>query len=254
MSRTIAIHSSKGGTGKTSLALNLAGSYVSSGKKVCLMDMDSKGPSLHSFFNVTPNNYFNEYLRGAISIHETLTNIDLDRSGQKGELYVAFSDPEIGAIREFSTMDRKWQTKILKRLINAKKDLEGLGIDIIILDTSPGVEFGSVNAVAVSDFVLVTVKPNKICIQSIEQVINGIYRMLGKECAIIENMCPESKDHYCSLSNTNLEVPVLESILCRCDIATLVCKEIITLQRPEHPYSKSVFRIRDKLDSHLNLD
>lgn len=248
MSLTIAVHSSKGGTGKTSIAINLAGAYLSAGKSVCIMDMDSKGPSMHTFFDLDPECYINDYVLGNCSTEEMMHKIDtIDTSG---ELYVGFSDPDIASIREFSTMDRKWQTRILKRMIDAKKDLYSAGIDVVILDTSPGVEFGSVNAVAVSDFVLITIKPNMICFNSIEQVINGIYLMLDKKCAIVENMCPA--DHFSRVISSDLfDIPVMESISCMCDVACRTDDEILTINDPQHPYSKSVFKIAEKIEKYI---
>ena len=50
MGKIIAVHSYKGGTGKTSLSVNLAATYARRGKKVCLMDLDFRAPSLHALF------------------------------------------------------------------------------------------------------------------------------------------------------------------------------------------------------------
>ena len=40
MTFALAVHSSKGGTGKTSIAVNLAAAYAMDGKNVCLLDVD----------------------------------------------------------------------------------------------------------------------------------------------------------------------------------------------------------------------
>ena len=50
MGKIVAIHSYKGGTGKTSLSVNLAATYARKGYKVCLMDLDFRAPSLHVLF------------------------------------------------------------------------------------------------------------------------------------------------------------------------------------------------------------
>ncbi|HZY48036.1 MAG TPA: P-loop NTPase, partial [Candidatus Bathyarchaeia archaeon] len=54
MARTVAIHSFKGGTGKSTLAANLAISLALKGKKVAVMDMDLEGPGLHVILGLDP--------------------------------------------------------------------------------------------------------------------------------------------------------------------------------------------------------
>ena len=46
MGKSISIHSSRGGTGKTLLATNLAVLYAQSGLNVALIDLDFRAPSL----------------------------------------------------------------------------------------------------------------------------------------------------------------------------------------------------------------
>ncbi|MCX6644506.1 MAG: P-loop NTPase, partial [Candidatus Bathyarchaeota archaeon] len=46
MSKIIAVHSYKGGTGKTLLSVNLAATLAKNGKKVCIFDLDFRAPSL----------------------------------------------------------------------------------------------------------------------------------------------------------------------------------------------------------------
>ena len=48
MSKIIAVHSYKGGTGKTLLSVNLAATFAKLGKKVALFDLDFRAPSLFS--------------------------------------------------------------------------------------------------------------------------------------------------------------------------------------------------------------
>ena len=40
MNKIIAVHSYKGGTGKTLLSVNLAATFAKNGKKVCIFDLD----------------------------------------------------------------------------------------------------------------------------------------------------------------------------------------------------------------------
>ncbi len=52
MARTIAVHSFKGGTGKSTITANLAVALAAKGNRVG--DMDLEGPGPHVIFNVDP--------------------------------------------------------------------------------------------------------------------------------------------------------------------------------------------------------
>ncbi len=245
MSITIAVHSCKGGTGKTSIAINLAGTYAASGKNVCLLDLDSKAPYLSSVFNSQSKQWVNDVLFGKCNVMDVIHDIS-DEIEVSGKLYVGLSNPDIIAIRDISSKDRKWQAKALQVIMDAKKDLTNAGMDVIILDTGPGVDFSSINAVAAADYVLVVVKPNKLCLVGTGQVVNGVYKLLGKNCGIIENMCHET--HFLNpLSNTLFDVPVLASIPCMCDVQLKTDTGILALNEPDHPFSESISTIVDKI-------
>lgn len=245
MSITIAIHSCKGGTGKTVIAVNLAVAYAASGKNVCLLDLDSKAPYLSSIFNVGSKQWINDVLFDKCNIMDAIHDMS-DEIGTSGKLYVGLSDPDIISIRDISSKDRKWQAKALQMLMDAKKDLISEGMDVIILDTGPGVDFSSINAVAVTDYVVVVVKPNKPCMVGTEQIVNGVYKLLSKKCGIVENMCHES--HFLKpLSNTLFDLPVLASIPCMCDIQLKSDIGILVLDESEHYFSDSIFKIADKI-------
>lgn len=247
MSLTLAVHSSKGGTGKTSIAMNLAGAYASQGKNVCLIDFDSKGPCFFSFFDIQTKYWINDVLHGRCSIMDAIHDISHD-VGTKGKFYVGLSNPEISAIREISAKGKDWQAKALKTLMNTKKLLNSSGVDIFIVDTSPGVDFGSINAVAVSDYVVTVIKPSRICISSTGHIIDGVYKLLNKPCGIVENMC--LKEHLLDPTHSEMfNKPVLASISCMCDVALKSDTQILTLTEPDHPFSSSMFTIAEKIYS-----
>ncbi len=245
MTFTLAVHSSKGGTGKTSIAVNLAAAYAREGKNVCLLDIDIRGPSLCSIFE--PETYFwvNELLSGERGIKDTIHDVS-DNYGTKGKFFVAYSNPDINEIRELARKDRSWQSAALKNLISGKKELSGNNVDIVIFDTSPGVEYESINAVAASDLVLIVHNSSAACDTCTDQLIKGIYSPLNKECAIVENM------HH----NTTLEIPdekkfgvdVIARIPCMCNVATR-SREILTLTDPEHVFSRAIYTMKDKIST-----
>ena len=156
MGKIIAVHSYKGGTGKTSLSGNLAAIYARRDKKVCLMDLDFRAPSLHAVFAAHKAEYWlNDYLNGLCEIERVL--IDVSRSyANGGKLLVALANPSTEAIRDMSAKDRKWEMNALGKLLSLKSSLlDDMGFDYIIFDTSPGLQYSSINAIVAADIALV---------------------------------------------------------------------------------------------------
>ena len=65
--KTIAIHSHKGGVGKTTIALLLAKHAAMSGRTVCVIDFDFIGTGIADLFALerVPNTYLEQYILGA---------------------------------------------------------------------------------------------------------------------------------------------------------------------------------------------
>lgn len=247
MALTIAVHSAKGGTGKTSIAVNLAIAYALDGRKVCLLDMDLRGPTLRTFFDDGSSEvpfWVNDLLSGKKGINEVVMDTGVDL-GMAGKVSVAYSKADIFEIRELASKDRKWQSNALKNIIVGKKELIRNGTEVIILDTGPGVEYESINAVAACDLVLIVHSSTKACSECTEQLVNGVYKSLNKKCAIVDNM------HHCSLDDDTLDgmrygFPVIAAIPCICDIAKR-SGEILVLSDREHEFSRAICDIKDKL-------
>lgn len=247
MTLTLAIHSSKGGTGKTSIATNLAVAFAAEGKNTCLIDLDLRGPSLCSMFKPKSAFWINDFLSGKCSLKDTLTDIR-DEMGTEGELYLSFSNPDIEEIRNLVSKDRNWQAGALKALMNGKKELADKELDVVIFDTSPGVEYESINAVAASDIVVIVHNDTHACTTCTQQLISGVYSLLDKKCAIINNM------HHGSncldvIEKERYGAPVLATIPCMCEIATRGNDEILVNTDPDHLFSRSIMAIRDKISA-----
>lgn len=250
MGITIAVHSSKGGSGKTSFSINLAFAYVSAGKSVCLLDADLKAPSLFNYMFPYSDRWLNDVLEGKCGIKDAIVEV-VDGRVAPGKLYVGYCNPDIDAVREMSGKDRKWQSKALKNIMSVKKELFSSGIDVLIIDTGPGVDFTSVNAIAAADYVIMVTKPDRSHQKYMEQIIEGIYLPLDKDYGVIMNKCHENKPIILS-DLEHPDVPVLASIPCLCDVATKSDTEVLTVTDPEHAFSKAVFTAVRRIDDCLS--
>ncbi len=239
MCKTIAVHSYKGGTGKTVLAVNLAVIYAKKGNKVCLLDFDFRAPSLHTLFQPKTKCWTNNVLMGDCSISDAIFEYNLGDSS----IFVGLSDPDVDAIRNITSMGRRWQVKVLQQMMSLRSALEEKGMDIIVFDTNPGIEFMSINTIVAADYVLIVLKPDKYGIEGTEQLIRGIYGLLKKDAGIVQNKCFDEKPGIQKIQ----DIPVIGSIPCSCDISKYGDCEILAITKPTHDFIKAIEDIADKI-------
>jgi septum site-determining protein MinD len=251
--KTIAIHSYKGGTGKTSIAVNLAVIAAIKGKNVCILDYDFRAPSLQVVFRENPKLWLNDFLEGNINLQDALIELT-NKYNFKGKLLAGFANPSPQALRSMMTKDRVWEMRALHKTLSAKRSLhQEMGIDILIFDTSPGMIYSSINALASSDLIFIVMKGDEYDLEGTKELINGLYDVLGKKTQIILNKIPlnyfsnEASEKLKASIQEKLGLPVIGLIPCDCNLLATGGKSIMAINQPHHPFVKALSNITDKI-------
>jgi len=256
MEKIIAVHSYKGGTGKTSLSANLAATYARRGKKVCLMDLDFRAPSLHVIFKKQNLDYWlNDYLNGICEIDKVLVDVSKDH-GNSGKLMVALANPSTEAIRDMTAKDRKWEMKALGRLLSLRSALLDDGdFDYIIFDTSPGLQYSSINAIVAADVVLVVTSLDASDINGSQRMTSELYDLFEKKTGILINKViaqylssKEEEKKFNKYIKTIHTLPVLATIPCFCEVLRAAGDFIFTEERPDHPFTETIEKLATKVE------
>ena len=257
MGKIIAVHSYKGGTGKTSLSANLAATYARRGKKVCLMDLDFRAPSLHAIFKKQDLDYWlNDYLNGVCEIDKVLVDVTKEH-GNGGQLMVALANPTTEAIRDMTAKDRKWEMKALGRLLSLRSSLlnDG-GFDYIILDTSPGLQYSSINAIVTADVVLVVTSLDASDINGSQRMTTELYDLFEKKTGILINKViaeflssTEEEKKFNKYVKEIHSLPVLATIPCFCEVLRASGKFIFSEERPDHPFTETLEKLATKVEN-----
>jgi len=251
LGKIIAIHSYKGGTGKTLLAVNLAALYANQGKGIALLDLDFRAPSLQAVFKVHNNEYWlNDYLNGVCEIKKTLKDFSYSHA-KRGKLLVGFANPSTEAIREMTAKDRKWEMKALGRLLSLKNSLlNDMQLDYVIFDTSPGLQYSSINAIVSADIALVVSGTDISDIKGTQRMIDELYDLFEKKTGLIMNKVLtevlSSKTQRSDLAKqlmNNYNLPLVEMIPCFCDILREGGTKLFATENPDHPFIKTLDRV-----------
>ena len=189
MTHCIAIHSYKGGTGKTTIAANTAALLVKTGKKVALLDLDIYAPSLHNYFKITPKKWINDFLDNNADIEETILDVteSIHNKGESlGKFFVGFSNPNRDAIFKFeiSNGTEYWKKQFRKLVFLREQMITKMDMDYIIIDTSPGIRHWSINALSIADKLILTMKMDDLDIEGTKKLIYEIYTTFVKFGAI----------------------------------------------------------------------
>jgi len=242
----IALHSFKGGTGKTILSINLAAMFARMGKKVCLMELDFSAPSFFVTFKAPGKHWVNDYMNKACKAESMLT--DCTAEGMvKGKLFVGFADPSTEAIRDMASKDRKWEIEALGRLLSLKDVLTTkMQFDYVFFDTSPGLQYSSINAIVAADIVLVVSSTDKSDVDGTRRMIKDLYEIFGKKTALIANKVP-----FECLSSTRVDAHqprLLGVIPCSCDIPLVRIEGLFAPENPDHIFTRKLLEIADSIE------
>ena len=195
MTKCIAFHSYKGGTGKTTIAANFAVLLARKGYRVFLIDLDVYAPSLHAYFEKEPLKWLNDFLWSSAEVDDVMmdltptiiTNTSDDDNNNKnsvnGKLYVGFCNPKKEEIYKLDGGGKQDTSKIqlLRRFVLLREQIiSNYDADYIIIDTSPGIRYWSINALAVADTLFLTLKMDNLDIDGTKKMAGDIYSSFSK--------------------------------------------------------------------------
>jgi MinD-like ATPase involved in chromosome partitioning or flagellar assembly len=254
LGKIIAVHSYKGGTGKTLISVNLAATFVKHVKKVCLLDLDFRAPSLATLVNVTKKDYWlNDYLNGACEIDKALVDLT-DRIHNGGKLFLGLANPATEAIRDMSAKDRKWEMRALGRLLALRNSLlNDKSFDYLIMDTSPGLQYSSINAIVSADLVIVATTFDKSDVDGTKRMLRELYDLFEKKTEIILNKVLNGstafgKEPIRSRVKDTYHAPLLGVVPCFCDVLKAQGNIIFVEEKPEHPFTKILDGMANEID------
>ncbi len=255
MGKMVTVHSYKGGTGKTLISTNLAVTLAKHGKKVCLLDLDFRAPSLSALLKIDKAEcWLNDYLNGICEIDKALIDLS-DRIANQGKFFVGLANPSVEAIRDMSSKDRKWEMRALGRLLSLRNSLlNAKGFDYVIFDTSPGLQYSSINAIVSADIVIVATTLDNSDVEGTRRMLRDLYDLFEKKTEIVLNKVlyddalRSGKDKLQAMVKDTYEVPLLGVIPCFCDVSRAEGKIIFVHDKPEHPFTRILNEVAAKID------
>ena len=159
MATLVSIHSFRGGTGKSNITANLAVLLASEGRRVGVIDTDIQSPGIHVIFGLTGEKIsyaLNDYLWGRCTIkqtaHEVTPNSDIS-----GQIYLIPSSIKAGDITQ--VLREGYDAQVLTE--GFRNITEELKLDIVLMDTHPGLNEETLLSIAISHTLIIILRPDQ---------------------------------------------------------------------------------------------
>lgn len=164
MAQIISIHSFRGGTGKSNTTANLAALFTAAGKRVGIIDTDIQSPGIHVLFGLAGQSVgysLNDYLWGRCSIKEAAHDVT--------EIVIKGDNPTAGRLYLIpSSIQADAIVNVLREGYDVGKLTEGfrnliseLKLDLLLIDTHPGLNEETLFSLAISHALLIVMRPDQ---------------------------------------------------------------------------------------------
>ena len=156
--RRIAVFNHKGGTGKTTTAVNLAAGLAEQGKRVLLVDVDGQG-NVGASLGIRGEKTLYHVLVQGVSVEEAAIPV-------RANLDVLTSNEMLAAAEIYLVQRPNRHRALRERLGNAAR-----GYDVVVLDCAPALSLLNQNALVYVDGVVVPVACDYLSLMGVKQVL-----------------------------------------------------------------------------------
>lgn len=190
MPQIISVHSYRGGTGKSNITANLATLLATDGRRVGVIDTDIQSPGIHILFGLdesTLQHSLNDYLWGGCHIKETAHDVTSQLGGEiAGQLFLIPSSMKAGDIAR--VLREGYDVGVLRDGFHEL--IEALRLDMLMIDTHPGLNEETLLSIAISDSLVIVLRPDQQDYQGTSVTVEVARKLDVPRSLLIVNKVP----------------------------------------------------------------
>jgi MinD-like ATPase involved in chromosome partitioning or flagellar assembly len=251
MSKIISIHSFRGGTGKSNTTANIAGLLAAEGRRVGVIDTDIQSPGIHVLFGLAGteiNHSLNDYLWGKCDIEQAAYDVTANAGeGLSGQIFLIPSsidaDEIVDVLRD--GYDVTLLTKGFHKLIKV------LDLDVLLIDTHPGLNEETLYAIAISHGLVIIMRPDHQDYEGTSVAVKVARSLEVPRMMLVVNKVPSSLDP------AQVKAQIEQTYACEVaailplsdDMVSLASAGIFALRFPDHALTALYKEVAAKLDA-----
>ncbi len=254
MPKIISTHSFRGGTGKSNTTANLAVLTARAGHRVGVIDTDIQSPGIHVLFQLeeTAVKYsLNDYLWGRCPIEQAAYDVTprcIGKVADEADRPRVFLIPSSLRTGEIARILREGYDVGL--LNDGLQDaVQRLNLDYLFIDTHPGVNEETLLSIAVSDLLLLIVRPDKQDFQGTAVAVELARKLNVPKMLLLVNKVPPGTDtqELREKIQSMYQAEVAAVLPLNTEMVRLASGEIFTNRFPDHPFSQGLQGVVKKI-------
>jgi septum site-determining protein MinD len=234
----ISVHSFRGGTGKSHTTANVAALLAAEGRQVGVVDLDIQSPGIHVIFGFDQDkamrHSLNDYLWGDCRLrdaaHDVTSSLD---GGLAGRVWLVPSSMRPGDIAR--VMHEGYDVNLLNEGFRGL--IDDLSLDVLLLDTHPGINEETLLSIAMSDALAIVLRPDQQDYEGTRVTVTVARKLDVPRMVLVVNKTPEVFDSgdVRRRVEATYQCPVAAVLPHSDDLMILSSGGIFALRYPDHP-------------------
>jgi MinD-like ATPase involved in chromosome partitioning or flagellar assembly len=250
----ISTHSFRGGTGKSNMTANLAVLVARAGHRVGIIDTDIQSPGIHVLFRLeqqTLTHSLNDYLWGKCRIEDAAYDVTTRAIGaatdeaDRPRLFLIPSSLRSGEIARI--LREGYDVALLNDGLHDL--LKRLSLDYLFIDTHPGVNEETLLSIAISDALVLIVRPDQQDFQGTAVAVELARKLDVPHMFLLLNKVPPGIDEQ------DLREQVQSMYRAEVAAALPLCTEMVKMASgdifcnrfPSHPLTLELSKVAERI-------
>ena len=249
MAKIFSVHSFRGGTGKSNTSANVAAMLAAKGKRVGVVDTDILSPGIHILFKLDEASTkltLNDYLWGKCNIEDVAYDMTSKLDGNvSGKIFLIPSSVKPGDIARI--LREGYDVGLLND--GYQRLIEKLKLDVLVIDTHPGLNEETLLSIAISDALVIVLRPDQQDYQGTGVTVDVARKLNVPALMLVVNKVPSVfvlADVKKRVQDT-YKAEVAAVLPHSDEMMILASAGVFVLKYPDHPVTKEIGNLVERL-------